>query len=131
MSWFRGYHLHPPGPKPPLTQAKINVLRFQGINVTPVLLHDQTAATNKSDWNLLQRVRIKGLVTQTLSTEANKYIGEASLSGLLLAAMKTGCDNKLVTLQSRGYITGASLTISTTPAEQRLGHAELDCTFRT
>ncbi len=43
--------------------------------------------------------------------------------------MKTALDKRLLDLQKRGYISQYSFSISTTVAEQRIGHATIDVTF--
>jgi hypothetical protein len=124
--------VYTPGQLDSLTRAKINVLRNglirSGSNF-PTLLHDMTAATINSDYTLVLRVRIKGLVVQTMLNRANSYIGESSLDGLQLQSMKTALDKDLVNLASRGYISKATVTITSSTSEQRLGHADLFLKF--
>jgi hypothetical protein len=43
--------------------------------------------------------------------------------------MKTALDKRFLDLQKRGYISRYSFPISTTLAEQRIGHASIDITF--
>jgi hypothetical protein len=43
--------------------------------------------------------------------------------------MKTALDKRFLDLQKRGYISRYSFQISTTLAEQRIGHASIDITF--
>ena len=109
-----------------LTEAKINVLRFKGINNQPVLLHDLTAARDVSDYTNLVRVRCFSLVIATLLTRANGYIGESSLDGLTLVAMKTQLDQDLVNLTTRGYCNHSNVTISSSTVQQKIGHATLN-----
>lgn len=108
-----------------LTEAKISVLRFKGNNALPALLHDLTAATNASDYTNLVRVRCMGVVIQTLLNRANNYVGQSSLDGLTLVAMKTQLDQDIVNLQQRGYCNHSNVTISSTTAQQKIGHATL------
>ncbi len=56
-------------------------------------------------------------------------IGESSIDGLQMEAMKTALDKRLLDLQKRGYISPYSFSISTTLAEQPTGHATIDVTF--
>jgi hypothetical protein len=83
----------------------------------------------QADYTLLIRTRIKGLVIKTMRTRAEKWIGESVLDGLQMIAMKTALNQDLVELSKRGYISRSSVVISTTDAEQRIGHATLDLTF--
>ncbi len=46
-----------------------------------------------------------------------------------MEAMKTALDKRLLDLQKRGYISRYSFSISTTVAEQRIGHATIDVSF--
>ena len=101
------------------------MFRSKGLNQQPALLHDLTAATNASDYTNLVRVRCMGVVIQTLLNRANKYIGQSSLDGLTLVSMQTQLTQDLVGLQSRGYCTRPNVTISSTPAQQKIGHATL------
>lgn len=108
-----------------LTEAKISVLRYKGSTALPALLHDLTAATDASDYTNLVRVRCMGMVIQTLLTRANNYIGQSSLDGLTLTAMKTQLDQDIVNLQNRGYCNHSNVTITSTAAQQKIGHATL------
>jgi hypothetical protein len=108
-----------------LTEAKINVLRTGGQNQLPTLLHDLTAASNSSDYTNLVRVRCMGVVIQTMQTRANKYVGQSSLDGLTLVAMQAQLIQDLVALQARGYCTRPNIKVTSTPAQQRIGHATL------
>lgn len=119
-----------PGQLDSLTQAKVNVLRGKGLNVSPVMLHDMSAATDASDYLTLLHTRVKGRYVQTLLSVADPFIGESSLDGLQLQALKTALDQALVELGKRGYGSHANVVVTTTPGEQRLGHATLDLTFR-
>jgi hypothetical protein len=112
-----------------LTQAKISVLRFQGNQQPAVLLHDLTCATNASDYTTVSRMRIKGLAVQTLLTVASSYVGYSTNDGLQLSAMKTALDNALIQLTKRGYLSNAQVTISSTQAQQNIGHANLYLSF--
>lgn len=107
----------------------VNFLRFKGNGNLPVFTHGQTAATNASDYKNLLRQRIKGLVVDTLRVTADPFIGTSSIDGLQLQALQTSLTNKLMILQKRGYLSRFSFTVTTTPAEQRIGHANIDITF--
>jgi hypothetical protein len=109
-----------------LTEAKIDVLRFKGVNNQPVLLHDLTAATNASDYTNMVRVRCFSLVIQTLLNRANGYIGQSSLDGLTLVAMVTQLDQDLANLTTRGYCNHSSVTVTSTTVQQKIGHATLN-----
>ena len=109
-----------------LTEAKIYVLRFKGVNAQPGLLHDLTAATNASDYTNLVRVRCFSLVIATLMQRANSYIGESSLDGLTLVAMKTQLDQDLNNLSKRGYCNHSTVTIQSSTVQQKIGHATLN-----
>lgn len=111
------------------TKIGINFLRFKGTGNLPVFTHGQTAATNASDYKNLLRQRIKGLVIDTLRTTADPFIGASSIDGLQVQSMQTALTNKLMTLQKRGYMSRFSFTVTTTPAQQRIGHANIDITF--
>ncbi len=100
------------------TFAKFNVLRSKGANVAPVLLHDHTAAIYNSDFTFLLRMNIHGLVIDTICQRADLYEGQSSLDGLQMTSMKSAMDEDMVTLQKRGYISKANITISTTQAQQ-------------
>lgn len=113
-----------------LTEAKINVFRSAGANQNPTLLHDLTAATDASDYTNLVRVRCMGVVIQTVQARANKYIGQSSLDGLTLVSMQTQLIQDLVGLQKRGYCTRPNVKVTSTPAQQRIGHATLYLTCR-
>ena len=104
-----------------LTFAKFNVLRSKGANVAPVLLHDRTAAIYNSDFTFLLRMNIHGLVIDTICQRADQYEGQSSLDGLQMTSMKSAMDEDMVTLQKRGYISKANITISTTQAQQNMG----------
>ena len=104
-----------------LTFAKFNVLRNKGANVAPVLLHDRTAAIYDSDFTFVLRMNIHGLVIDTLCQRADQYEGQSSLDGLQMTSMKSSMDQDMVTLQQRGYISKANITISTTQAQQNMG----------
>jgi len=116
-----------PGQLDSLTQAKINVLRAKAAG--PSLLHDQTVATDASDYTEVLRVRIKGLVVATMLSIGDPFVGASSLDGLQLTSLKTALDSGLSELSKRGYISSPSVTISTTSAEQRIGHADLFLKF--
>ncbi len=111
-----------------LTEAKISVLRFKGNNAQPALLHDLTAASDNSDYTNMIRVRCMGVVIQTLLNRANGYIGQSTLDGLTLTAMKTELDQDLVNLTTRGYCNHSNVTITSTAAQQKIGHATLSLT---
>jgi hypothetical protein len=101
-----------------LTFAKFNVLRYKGANKAPVFLHDRTAAIYDSDFTFLLRMNIHCLVIDTLCARADQYEGQSSLDGLQMTSMKTAMDEDMVTLQKRGYISKANITISATQAQQ-------------
>jgi len=111
-----------------LTEAKISILRFKGNNAQPALLHDLTAASDNSDYTNMVRVRCMGVVIQTLLNRANGYIGQSTLDGLTLTAMKTQLDQDLVNLTTRGYCNHSNVVISSTAAQQKIGHATLTLT---
>jgi hypothetical protein len=113
-----------------LTQVKINVFRYKGVNNSPALLHDYTVATNASDYSTLLRVRIKGLVINTLLTVADPFIGGASLDGLHLTALVTSLNSALSTLNKRGYLSNPQVSVTTTAAEALIGHGYISVTFR-
>jgi hypothetical protein len=110
-----------PGQLDALTQARINVLRYKGANVQPALLHDQTMATDKSDYTEVLRQRIKGLVISTMHATGDPFIGSSSLDGLQLTSLKTALDNALSQLSQRGYISSPSVTITTTRSLRPVG----------
>jgi hypothetical protein len=112
-----------------LTFAKFNVLRSKGANVAPVLLHDRTAAIYNSDFTFLLRMNIHGLVIDTICQRADQYEGQSSLDGLQMTSMKSAMDQDMVTLQTRGYISKANITISTTQAQQNMGQTNLYCSY--
>lgn len=111
------------------TQIGVNILRFKGNGNLPVFTHGQTAATSASDYKNLLRQRIKGLVVNTLRVTADPFIGTSSIDGLQVQALQTALTNKLMILQKRGYVARFSFTVTTTPAQQRIGHANIDITF--
>jgi hypothetical protein len=121
--------VYTPGQLDSLTAANINVLRTKGLNASPALLHDQTAATSASDYTQVLRMRIKGLAVATLLTVGDPFIGASSLDGLQCTAMKTALDNALTELVKRGYMSGPQVTITSSVANQRLGKASLFLTF--
>lgn len=112
------------------TQIGVNFLRFKGNGNLPVFTHGQTAATNASDYKNLLRQRIKGLVVDTLRLTADPFIGGSSVDGLTLQSLQTALNNKMGTLQKRGYIGKFSFSVSTTQAQQRIGHANIFITFQ-
>jgi hypothetical protein len=112
-----------------LTFGKVNVLRFKNLNTVPALLHGVTAAAALSDYTNLLRVRIKFLLVKVIFDEADKFIGESTLDGLQLEAMKTALENRAIQLQKRGYVSMVDFAISTTDADRRLGHARIDVKF--
>lgn len=111
------------------TQIGVNFLRFKGNGSLPVWTHDQTAATSASDYKNLLRQRIKGLVVNTLRTVADPFIGSSSIDGLQLQSLQTALTNQLMVLQKRGYLSRFNFTVTSTPADQRIGHANIDITF--
>lgn len=111
------------------TQIGVNFLRFKGNGNLPTFTHGQTAATNASDYKNLLRQRIKGLVVDTLRTTADPFIGASSIDGLQIQSLQTALNTKLMTLQKRGYVANFSFTVTTTPAQQRIGHATIQITF--
>jgi hypothetical protein len=111
------------------TQLGINFLRFKGNGNLPVFTHGQTASTNASDYKNLLRQRIKGLVVNTLRSTADPFIGSSSIDGLQIQSLQTALTNKLMILQKRGYIANFKFTVTTTPAQQRIGHANIDIVF--
>jgi hypothetical protein len=113
-----------------LAEANINMLRFKNPGQDPVLLRDNTAATQASDYNELLRQRIKFLVVEQILTEADRFIGQSTTDGLQLTAMQTQLDSALTNLQKRGYISKYNYTVSTTDADQRVGRAFIDVSFR-
>jgi hypothetical protein len=112
-----------------LAFAKINMLRFKGLLQIPVLLHGITAASAFSDYTNLLRVRIKFLIVGIIFDEADKFIGESTIDGLQLTAMKTSLESRAIQLQKRGYTSFADFNISTTDADRRIGHARIDVKF--
>ena len=104
-----------------LTFAKVNVLRYKGANVAPVLLHDRTAAIYDSDFTFLLRMNIHGLVIDTICQRADQYEGQSTLDGLQMTSMKSAMDEDMVTLHKRGYISKSNITISTTQVQQNMG----------
>jgi hypothetical protein len=121
--------VYTPGQLDSLTQVNINVLRSKGLGANPALLHDQTVATTASDYTQVLRMRIKGLAIATLLTVGDPFIGSSSLDGLQCTAMKTALDTALSELVKRGYMSNPSVTITSTVANQRIGHASLYLTF--
>jgi hypothetical protein len=112
-----------------LTFADVNMLRYKGVGALPVALIDKTAATSASDYTLALRQRIKFLVIQTLLTEANNYIGNGTNDGLSLVALKTSLDADCLNLQKRGYLSSYNFTITSTPAQQKIGQASIQISF--
>jgi hypothetical protein len=112
-----------------LTRIGVNVLRFKGDGQLPAFLHGQTGATNISDYKNLLRQRVKGLVVRVIRNVAEKYIGESSIDGLQLEALKTDLEGRLLELQKRGYMSKYSFNVTTNLADQRIGHANIDVTF--
>jgi hypothetical protein len=104
-----------------LTFAKINVLRYKGANVAPVLLHDRTAAIYNSDFTFLMRMDIHGLVIDTICARADQYEGQSTLDGLQMTSMQSAMDEDMVNLTKRGYISKSNITISTTQVQQNTG----------
>jgi hypothetical protein len=51
-----------------------------------------------------------------------------TLDGLTLMSLQTNLNQDLVGLQTRGYCTRPSVKITSTPSQQRIGHATLDIT---
>ena len=113
-----------------LAEANINMLRFKNPGQAPVLLRDNTAATQASDYNELLRQRIKFLVVEQILTEADRFIGQSTTDGLQLTSMQTQLDSALTNLQKRGYISKYTYTVSTTDADQRVGRAFINVAFR-
>lgn len=111
------------------TFAGVNLLRFKGVGNLPCFLHDQTAATNASDYKNLLRQRIKGLVVDTLRTTADPFIGSSTTDGLQLQALQTALTKQMMVLQKRGYIGNFSFTVNSSPAQQRIGHASIYILF--
>ncbi len=111
------------------TNIGVNFLRFKGNGNLAVFTHGQTAATNASDYKNLLRQRIKGLVVDTVRVTADPFIGSSSTDGLQVQALQTALNSKLLVLQKRGYISRFSFTVTTTPAQQRIGHANIDIVF--
>ena len=112
-----------------LTQAKINMLRFQGQGQTPALLHDRSAANANSDYIFIIRNDIKFLVCQVIFNRGNKFTGQTSTDGLQMQAMQTAIDADLQTLQKAGYISNYSFTVTSTQSQQRLGQAKIYVKF--
>lgn len=121
--------VYTPGQLDALAEVKINVLKSKGANSNPALLHDFTCATDASDYTQLLRVRIKGLFVATLLRVGDPFVGASSLDGLQLNSLKTALDAALVEGQKRGYWSNPQVTISSTQAEQKIGHADLYGTF--
>lgn len=111
------------------TFAGVNLLRFKGVGNLPCFLHDQTAATNASDYKNLLRQRIKGLVVDTLRTTADPFIGSSTTDGLQLQSLQTALTKQMMVLQKRGYIGNFSFKVNSTPAQQRIGHASIYIVF--
>lgn len=111
------------------TQIGLNFLRFKGVGNSPVFLHDQTAATDASDYKNLLRQRIKGLVVDTIRTTADPFIGSSSTDGLQLQAFQSALTKNFMILQTRGYLASFRFSVTTTPAQQRIGHANVDVIF--
>jgi hypothetical protein len=112
-----------------LAEANVDMLRFVQAGSAPVLLRDNTAATQASDYNELLRQRIKFLVIEQLLTVAEPFIGQSTTDGLQLTAMQTNLDTALTNMQKRGYISKYTYTVSTTAADQRVGRAFIDVAF--
>ena len=124
--------VYTPGQLDALTQAKVNMLRPSYVSSgvrNPSLLHDYSAANSSSDYIFILRTRIKGLVIDTMLNRARTYIGTSSLDGLQMQSLQTALDKDLVNLQTRGYISGATVTINSTVAQQKIGHANLYLKF--
>ena len=112
-----------------LTFSDVNMLRYKGVGALPVALIDKTAATVASDYTLALRQRIKFLVIQTVLEEANNFIGNGTNDGLSLVALKTALDTDCLNLQKRGYLSSYNFTITSTPAQQKIGQASIQISF--
>jgi len=111
------------------TFAGVNFLRFKGVGNLPCFLHDQTSATNASDYKNLLRQRIKGLVADTIRVTADPFIGSSTTDGLQLQSLQTALTKQFMVLQKRGYIGNFSFKVNSTPAQQRIGHASIYIVF--
>lgn len=111
------------------TQIGLNFLRFKGNGNLPVFTHGQTAATDVSDYKNLLRQRIKGLVVNTLRATADPFVGSSSNDGLQLQSLQTALTNNLMKLQKAAYLSRFNFTVTTSLAQQRIGHANIDITF--
>jgi hypothetical protein len=106
-----------------LTASKVIVLKWVDYNQFPRILHFRTAANDRSDYILGSRLALKGMMVQETRKIAQDFIGETTNDGLLLAALTTKLEARYAELKKLGYISYANATVSTTPSEQRLGHA--------
>lgn len=111
------------------TRIGLNFLRFKGNGNLPAFTNDQTAATNASDYKNLLRQRIKGLVVNTLRKTADPFVGSSSTDGLQLTALQTALTSQMMILQKRGYLSNFSFSVTSTPAQQRIGHATISIVF--
>lgn len=112
-----------------LTEIGVNILRYQGPGNLPVLLHGDTLATSFSDYINLLRQSIKGLVIETIRSVANSFIGKGSLDGLTQQGLITALTKAFTNLQKNGYVSAFSFAVTTTAADQKLGHASIQVTF--
>ncbi len=81
---------------------------------------DRTAAILNSDFTFLLRMNIHNLVINTLCSRADQYEGQSTLDGLQMTSMTSAMDEDMVTLQKRGYISKANITVSCTQAQQNM-----------
>jgi hypothetical protein len=112
-----------------LTQAKVDMLRYNGAGNPPVCLHDRTAAGSQSDYIFLLRQDIKFLVAQILFTTGGQFIGKSSIDGLQMQSMQTALDKQMQQLQKNQYISSYSFTVSTTVADYKIGRATINVRF--
>jgi hypothetical protein len=84
-----------------------------------------TAARTQSDYNRLSTVRIVKAVLDAVRSAGDPFIGE-SISGARMAALDTAIEQALAKLTKAGYLQRYQHQVTSTPADQVLGHANVD-----
>lgn len=83
-----------------------------------------TAARSVSDYNRLSTVRIVKAVLDAVRAAGDPFIGEA-ISGARLAALDTAIEQALSKLTKAGYLQRYQHQVTSTPADQVIGHAKI------
>lgn len=98
---------------------------YQGKSKGIIVSDAPTAARAESDYTRLSTVRIVKAVLDAIRAAGDPFIGEP-ITGARLAALDTAVEQALSKLTKAAYLQRYQHKVTSTPADQVLGHARID-----